>query len=64
MLIFFLIGSNVELTRLDNSFIKFDIFPVALAKEDKKAEKAAKREAKSAEKAASAEKVLKKKPRH
>lgn len=62
---FFLIGSNVELTRLGNNFIKFDIFPAALAKEDKKAEKAAKKEAKSAEKAAkggakSAEKVAKK----
>ena len=49
---FFLIGSNVELKRLDNSFIKFDIFPDALAKEDKKAEKEApKKEAKSSEKA-------------
>jgi len=62
---FFLIGSNVELTRLDNSFIKFDIFPVVLAKEDKKAEKAAKKEAKSAEKvskkeAKTLEKVAKK----
>src|SRR5210317_831689 len=62
---FFLIGSNVELTRLDNSFIKFDIFPVVLAKEDKKAEKAAKKEAKSAEKvskkeAQTLEKVAKK----
>ena len=52
---FFLIGSNVELTRLGNNFIKFDIFPAALAKEDKKAEKAAKKEAKSAEKAAKKE---------
>ena len=52
---FFLIGSNVELMRLDKSFIKFDIFPVALAKEDKKAEKEAKKEAKSAEKVAKKE---------
>ena len=40
---FFLIGSNIELTKLDNSSIKFDIFSAALAKEDKKAEKAAKK---------------------
>ncbi len=62
---FFLIGSNLELNRLNNSFTKFDIFPSALAKEDKKAEKASKKETKSAEKASkketkSAEKASKK----
>ena len=66
---FVLLGSNVELKKLNNSFIKFNIFPAALAKEDKKAEKAAKKEAKTAEKTAkkdakSSEKQLKKKQRH
>jgi hypothetical protein len=43
---FFLIGSKIELNQLDIGFVKIDIFPSALAKDDNKAEKAAKKEAK------------------
>ena len=49
---FFLIGSKIELNQLDIGFVKIDIFPSALAKDDNKAEKAAKKEAKSVEKVA------------
>jgi len=52
---FFLIGSKIELNQLDIGFVKIDIFPSALAKDDNKAEKAAKKEAKSVEKAAKKE---------